>query len=133
MQKYLDYHYDGPAFELLGTGHLLAVSIVVGTVTFLVWGRPDLDEAAKRRARLGCRRQSDGHGGILGRTMCHAYRCITSDQLRQATLRSRATVHSGVSRGTHACWRQLKILRWTLPMLPLAQASLSQRAANLLR
>ena len=52
MQKYLDFHYDGPAFELLGTGHLLAVSIVAGTVAFLIWGRPDLGEAAKRRARL---------------------------------------------------------------------------------
>ena len=52
MQKYLDYHYDGPAFELFGAGHLLAVSIVAGTVAFLIRVRPDPDEAAKRRARL---------------------------------------------------------------------------------
>lgn len=52
MQKYLDYHYDGPAFELLGTGHLLAVSIVAGIVVFLIRGWRDPGEIAKRRTRL---------------------------------------------------------------------------------
>ena len=52
MRTYLDYHYNGPAFESLGTGHLLAIAIVAGTTAFLVWGRPDPGDAAKRRARL---------------------------------------------------------------------------------
>ena len=52
MQKYLDYYYDGPAFELLGTGHLLAVSIVAAIVVFLIRGWRDPGETAKRRARL---------------------------------------------------------------------------------
>ena len=29
MQQYFDYHYNGPAFELFGTGHLISLAIVL--------------------------------------------------------------------------------------------------------
>jgi len=28
MQQYFDYNYNGPAFELFGTGHLVSLAIV---------------------------------------------------------------------------------------------------------
>jgi hypothetical protein len=36
--RYFDYNYDGPPFELFGTGHLLAVTIILAVVAFLVFG-----------------------------------------------------------------------------------------------
>ena len=52
MQQYVDYHYDGPAFDLFGAGHLLAMAIVAAVATYLIWGWRDPSEQARRRARL---------------------------------------------------------------------------------
>ncbi len=52
MQEYFDYHYEGPGFELFGTGHILALSVITAVLAFLLWGWRAPSEAAKRRARL---------------------------------------------------------------------------------
>lgn len=52
MQQYFDYHYDGPAFELFGAGHLLSLAIVVAIASLLIWGWRNPGEEAKRCARL---------------------------------------------------------------------------------
>jgi len=52
MRQYLDYHYDGPAFELFGAGHLLSVAIVTAVVCYLIWGWREPTETGRRRARL---------------------------------------------------------------------------------
>ena len=52
VTQYFDYNYSGPAFELFGTGHLIALSIIGAIVAFLVWGWKDPSDDAKRRARL---------------------------------------------------------------------------------
>jgi len=52
MQKYFDYNYEGPAFDVFGPGHLLALSIIMGIIVFLVWGWRNPGEEAKRRARF---------------------------------------------------------------------------------
>jgi hypothetical integral membrane protein (TIGR02206 family) len=51
MQKYLAYNYEGAPFDVLGTGHLLALSMIAAVIIFLIWGWRDPDEHAKRRAR----------------------------------------------------------------------------------
>lgn len=51
MQKYFDFHYDGPGFELFGTGHLMALAIIAAIIAFLIWGWRDPTEEAKNRAR----------------------------------------------------------------------------------
>ncbi len=52
MQKYFDYHYEGPAFELFGTGHLITLAIIGAISAFLIWGWRNPGQAAMRRARL---------------------------------------------------------------------------------
>jgi hypothetical integral membrane protein (TIGR02206 family) len=52
MQQYFDYHYDGPAFELFGAGHLLTIVIVAAIAAFLIWGWQNPGEEARRRARM---------------------------------------------------------------------------------
>ena len=49
--QYFDYQYDGPPFELFGTGHLLTVAIVASILAFFIWGWRNPSEAGKRRAR----------------------------------------------------------------------------------
>lgn len=51
MQKYLAYNYEGAPFDVFGTGHLLALSMIAAVIIFLIWGWRDPDEHAKRRAR----------------------------------------------------------------------------------
>ncbi len=50
--KYFDYHYQGPAFELFGPGHLLALALIATAVAVLFLGWRNPGEAAKRRVRL---------------------------------------------------------------------------------
>lgn len=38
MQQYFTNLYDGPPFELFGSGHLVSLTIVAGIIAFLVWG-----------------------------------------------------------------------------------------------
>ena len=52
MQQYFDYQYNGPAFDLFGTGHLLSLAIVAAATAFLIWGWRNPGEEAKRRVRL---------------------------------------------------------------------------------
>jgi len=52
MGHYFDYDYSGPAFDLFGTGHLVALAVIAAIVAFLVWGWKDPDDAARRRGRL---------------------------------------------------------------------------------
>jgi len=52
MQQYFDYQYNGPAFELFGPGHLLALAIVAFACAFLVWGWRNPTDTARRNARL---------------------------------------------------------------------------------
>ncbi len=52
MEKFFDYHYEGPAFALFGAGHLLALGIIAIIVIFLVWGWRAPDDEMKRRVRL---------------------------------------------------------------------------------
>ena len=47
-----DVHYDGPAFELFGSGHLFALGLIALVVAALVWGWRNPGDAAKRRGRL---------------------------------------------------------------------------------
>ena len=51
MQKYLAYNDEGAPFDVFGTGHLLALSIIAPVVIFFIWGWRNPDEDAKRRAR----------------------------------------------------------------------------------
>lgn len=50
-EKYFGYAYDGPPFELFGTGHIIALGIIGSIIAFLVWGWRDPSEAGKRRGR----------------------------------------------------------------------------------
>lgn len=52
MQEYFAHDYDGPAFELFGTGHFVTLAILVAILVFLIRGWPDADETTKRRGRL---------------------------------------------------------------------------------
>ncbi len=52
MQQYFAYNYDGGAFQLFGTGHLVYLAVVTAAISFLIWGWRDPDNEAKRRARL---------------------------------------------------------------------------------
>ena len=52
MYRYFDTQYDGPAFELFGTGHLAAVAIIAAVLVFLIWGWKNPTDAGKRRGRL---------------------------------------------------------------------------------
>lgn len=49
--RYFDYNYDGPPFELFGTGHLVTVALVASVIAFLVFGWRNPTEEGKRRAR----------------------------------------------------------------------------------
>ncbi len=51
MYQYFDYNYDGPPFELYGTGHLIALGIVAAALAFLIWGWKNPTERDKQRAR----------------------------------------------------------------------------------
>ena len=52
MYQYFDYNYDGPPFELYGTGHLIALGIVAAALAFFIWGWKNPTDAGKRRARV---------------------------------------------------------------------------------
>ena len=52
MQQYFDYHYDGPAFDLFGAGHLLSVAIVTVIAAYLIWGWRNPSERGRQRVRL---------------------------------------------------------------------------------
>jgi len=52
MQQYFDYHYNGPSFELFGTGHLVSLAIVAAAAAFLIWGWRNPGKEARRRVRL---------------------------------------------------------------------------------
>jgi len=52
MQKYFDYNYDGPPFDVFGPGHLAALAIIATIIIFIVMARRYPAESAKRRARL---------------------------------------------------------------------------------
>lgn len=52
MQQYFTNLYNGPAFELFGSGHLVSLALVAGIIGFLVWGWNDHDENTRRKARL---------------------------------------------------------------------------------
>lgn len=52
MQQYFAYDYDGGAFELFGTGHLVYLAILAALVAYLIWGWPAPDHRSRRRARL---------------------------------------------------------------------------------
>jgi hypothetical integral membrane protein (TIGR02206 family) len=51
LYQYFDYNYDGPPFELYGTGHLIALGIVAAVIAFLVWGWRNPTEVGRRRGR----------------------------------------------------------------------------------
>ena len=50
--RFFDYDYDGPAFVLFGPGHLVALALIAGIVTFLLFGGWNPGDAARRRVRL---------------------------------------------------------------------------------
>ncbi len=52
MQRYFAYDYDGAAFELFGTGHLVYLAILVVAIVFLIWGWQAPDDKSRDRARL---------------------------------------------------------------------------------
>lgn len=52
MDSYFAYDYGGAPFELFGTGHLVALAVIAGVVSFLIWGWRNPGEDAKRRVRL---------------------------------------------------------------------------------
>jgi hypothetical integral membrane protein (TIGR02206 family) len=52
MRQYFEYNYEGPGFELFGTGHLAALAIIAGACAFLIWGWKNPSDAAKRNMRL---------------------------------------------------------------------------------
>ena len=52
MQQYFSNLYDGPPFELFGSGHLVSMAIVIGIIVFLVRGWKTHDEDSRRKARL---------------------------------------------------------------------------------
>lgn len=52
MRQFFDHDYDGGAFALFGTGHLVYLAIMAAGIAFLAWGWRDPGEQAKRRARL---------------------------------------------------------------------------------
>ncbi len=51
MNQYFAIDYQGPAFDLFGPGHLLALAIVGSIIAFLFWGWRDPTETGKERAR----------------------------------------------------------------------------------
>ena len=51
IEKYFAHDYTGPPFELLGTGHVIALAIIGSIIAFLIWGWRDPSEVAKRRGR----------------------------------------------------------------------------------
>ena len=51
MKRYFEYQFDGPAYELFGTGHLIAISLFLAVIAFLLWGWRNPADASKRRAR----------------------------------------------------------------------------------
>lgn len=52
MQKYFDYNYDGPPFDVFGAGHLIALAIIAAIIGFTILVRRYPGDVAKRRARL---------------------------------------------------------------------------------
>ncbi len=52
MQRYFAYDYDGPAFVLFGTGHLVYMAILAAAIVFLIWGWRAPDDASRNRVRL---------------------------------------------------------------------------------
>jgi hypothetical integral membrane protein (TIGR02206 family) len=52
MWQYLTSDYDGPPFDLFGSGHLLALAIILAVIAFLIWGWKTHDEESRRRVRL---------------------------------------------------------------------------------
>ena len=52
MQQYLAHEYDGGAFELFGTGHLVYLAILASLIAFLTWGWKNPGEDSKQRVRI---------------------------------------------------------------------------------
>lgn len=52
MQRYFEYHYTGPAFELFGVDHLASLGIIAAVSAFLIWGWRNPSEEGKRRVRM---------------------------------------------------------------------------------
>ena len=51
MQKYFEYDYDGPPFELYGIGHLLFLVLFSAALWFLIWGWKNPSERGKTLGR----------------------------------------------------------------------------------
>lgn len=51
MARYFDYNYDGPPFELFGTGHLISLAVIAAVLALLLFGWRNPTEDGKRRAR----------------------------------------------------------------------------------
>jgi len=51
MSQYFAVDYQGPAFDLFGPGHLLALAIVAAIIAFLLWGWREPSADGKRRMR----------------------------------------------------------------------------------
>ncbi|MDJ0814159.1 MAG: TIGR02206 family membrane protein [Woeseiaceae bacterium] len=52
MQRYFAYDYDGPGFELFGTGHLVYLAILAALIAFLIWGWQVPNRKSRDRVRL---------------------------------------------------------------------------------
>ncbi len=52
MQRYFAYEYDGAAFELFGTGHLVYLAMLAAVILFLIWGWKGPDDRSRNRVRL---------------------------------------------------------------------------------
>ncbi|MBT8096225.1 MAG: TIGR02206 family membrane protein [Woeseia sp.] len=51
IKNYFANDYEGPAFELFGEGHLVALAIIAAIITWLIVGWRNPSEVAKRRGR----------------------------------------------------------------------------------
>ena len=52
MQKYFDYNYNGPPFDVFGAGHVTALCFIAMIIGYLFRGWKKPGAQAKRRARL---------------------------------------------------------------------------------
>jgi hypothetical integral membrane protein (TIGR02206 family) len=51
MSKYFEYNYDGPPFELYGTGHIIFLVLFGIALWFLIWGWKNPTEKGRERGR----------------------------------------------------------------------------------
>lgn len=52
MRQYFAYEYNGPPFDLFGTGHLVYLAIMAAAIALLVWGWRYPGAASRHRVRL---------------------------------------------------------------------------------